>query len=119
MTPNDPGPALLCAAVRSPTATTFSLRCCDSLEKRAINQPTKIQSKKSCRWQQDIRLTIIACLKIMQPFSPRLHRGDVQYMNGSRLRKRQLTNCNHLILFDFPLIRSSYLGTGIHFAPFG
>ena len=104
MTPMISGPALQCAAVRSPTATTFSLRRCDSLEKRAINQPTKIQSKKSCRWQQDIRLTIIDCLKIMQPFSPGLHRGEVHYMNDPRLRKRQLTNCNHLILFDFPLV---------------
>jgi hypothetical protein len=82
-----PGPALLYAAVRSPTATTFSLRCCDSLEKRAINQPTKIQSKKSCRWQQDIRLTIIACLKVMQSFSLRLDRGEVHYMNDPDCEK--------------------------------
>lgn len=66
MTPNHLPAGLQCAAVRSPTATTFSLRRCDSLEKRAINQPTKIQSKKSCRWQQDIRLTIIVRLEVMQ-----------------------------------------------------
>jgi hypothetical protein len=79
MTPNDRRAALQCAAVRSPTATTFSLRRCDSLEKRAINQPTKIQSKKSCRWQQDIRLTIIACLKIMQmPYARAFRRATLQ-----------------------------------------